>query len=856
MDAGRRSFSIVRQPIGDALKNFAEQAGLQVMFASEAMPPGQKVGLSGRYTPAEALAMLLAGSDLTPVYDTDGNVAIHRSREVTPAEPPAMVRAEYKPPVADSQDRKPVQLAQAVDPGPVPAPAAGRARSNASESPHASLIEEVVVTAQKREQSLQDVGISVTAFTGDQLTAMGFTQLQDMQLHTPGLQVFGYGSGSMTTFNLRGSAQNDFADHQEQPIAVYNDNAYVSFIGGVGLPLFDVARVEVLRGPQGTLFGRNATGGVLQILSNRPTREFEAYGEVQVGEYDKLRFEGAVSGPLTDTLSGRLSVLRDVADGYLENTVGPDSGDADSLQVRGQLLFEPNDDLSVLLNVRESRYDQVGQLYGSEAAITDFADGLVKPAQPGDAAHQAFCLGYFGTVIGPGSLDCLGNPDDGDALKAASLAPMNADRDSQAVTGTITWEFDAFTITSVTDWQQLDKDYLEAPEFAAGADLVSFVFDADSSQVSQELRLNGEMQNFRWVLGAYYLNIDGEYQTGTNSDAYFGLTTDNKYQMETESYAFFGQGEYDFAEDWTVIGGLRWTEDEKHIDYQPVCRDAVPGVCAAVFPPQFAQLAGPFSDQRGEGEWSGVIELDWRASEDLLLYVKGSRGSKAGGYNSGVFFFWEPQNADFDGEVLNAVEGGFKSTLFDGRAQFNASAFYYDYKNFQTFVQLGTSFTVSNVDSEIVGAEFELRTNPWEGWEFMFGLSLLDAVQKDVRYSGVTRDRDNPISPSMTFNGLGRYEWAMFGGSMAAQMDFSYVDERNYNGIDHPALIADSYVLANARLSYTTADERWNVALWVNNLGDELYFPIKFDLTTFQGSLATVPASPRWIGGTVRFTWN
>ena len=217
-------------------------------------------------------------------------------------------------------------------------------------------------------------------------------------------------------------------------------------------------------------------------------------------------------------------------------------------------------------------------------------------------------------------------------------------------------------------------------------------------------------------------------------------------------------------------------------------------------------------------------------------------------------------------EVLWAYETGFKATLWDGKAIFNSTAFYYDYNDFQTFTQLGPSLTVFNIDAEVLGAEFELIANPFEGLEFSFGVSLLDAEVKDLAYGdggGPTAPpafiQNAPMtnSPDLTLNGLARYEWPMLQGNMALQMDFNWVDDRNLNAVPHPSLRAEDYLLINARLTYTWGqNDNWYMALWVENLTDEYYVPTAFDLTGFTGSTIDIPGRPRWIGGTIGMRWE
>ena len=195
--------------------------------------------------------------------------------------------------------------------------------------------------------------------------------------------------------------------------------------------------------------------------------------------------------------------------------------------------------------------------------------------------------------------------------------------------------------------------------------------------------------------------------------------------LETSTYAFFARGEYELSPQWSVIAGFRWTEDEKDTRVHGACYD-VPGfegTCDFFYPGQ-VQNNMILDTGRSEGEWSGTFQLNWRPNEDLLLYAKYSRGNKAGSYNTGYFTAFLPQAFEFGGEVLTSYEGGVKSTMFDGRARLNGSVFYYDYKDFQSFFQLGLNWSAQPQDAEVLGGELELVASPWEGWEFAAGADL------------------------------------------------------------------------------------------------------------------------------------
>lgn len=737
---------------------------------------------------------------------------------------------------------------------------------------NAQVLEEVIVTAQKREQSLSDVGISASAFSGEQMKELGISSTQDIDSQIPGLIVTDFGGGTTTVFTVRGAGQLDFNDQQEGPVAVYLDGAYNSYLAGVGFNFYDLERVEVLRGSQGTLFGRNATAGLVHIISRKPTREFEGYAELSGAEYGEIKAEGAVSGPITDSLMGRLSMFYQDNDGYIENSTGDDSHDVGNYSGRAQLLFEPSDRLSVLVAGRWATDDTNADIYNIRPAVTDVGgiaglpgDGYVKEVT--EAQHFDWCSNILPAINGLppgwvtpalGAADCYGNFNDDGPFHASTNFDSFFKRDHYGITGTIEYETDFGNLTLITDWQDFKKRYNEDSD-STPATLFHFFQDMDSNQFSQEVRLDGETEVMRWVVGGYYLNIDSDGRTGLEATGSLGIAMDNLWELETTTYAFFGQMEYDFNEAITGIAGFRWTEDEKEFSIAPRCtflpdlQSLNPTDCLVLEP--FIQGTGLPKTKRDEGDWSGNVELDWHAGDDTLVYGKISRGHKAGGFNGGIISFFFADQITYDSELPVTYEGGFKSTLMDGRARLNAAVFYTDYKDFQTFTQQGPSLIQFNVDAEVLGSEIELVLNPWDGWEFLFGVALLDAEMQDLDGAGGVQDRTMPNAPDITFNALGRYEWTAFGGTMAAQMDMIYVDDRPLNAKGDPALRGDSYVVANASLQWRSPDEHWLLKLWVRNLNDETYFPTNFDITTITGVTQPVVAAPRWVGGTVGYYW-
>jgi iron complex outermembrane receptor protein len=735
-------------------------------------------------------------------------------------------------------------------------------------------LEEVIVTAQKREQALQEVGISVTAFTGDQIRQLGMTNTEDLVGMTPNLNyTVPNAAGSQTNFFLRGVGLNDFADANENPVAVYVDEVYHSAVGGLSFQLYDLKRAEVLRGPQGTLFGRNTTGGLIHFVTKRPTDDFEAYGELTLAEYGQAKFEGAASGPLNSSKSllGRFSFASNKHSGVTDNRVPgvSDYNETNAVAGRGQLLFKPNQDVDVLLAVHGSRNDASVGAWQHEVTTFSGVNGDVSvPLGLNQTTMAVDCNadGMLDAADLRTGVDCFGYRDtDGDVHAGEYDRDGDVRVKNSGASGRIDWRIGDMILTSITAYELNDRLQQEDTD-ASPAPLLIPTFGANTDQWTEELRLAGETGNFRWLGGFYYYNqdVDASYTLDLTNLGF--VYFDAGYTQQTESWAAFGQVEWEIADQWTLIGGLRYTEEEKELDYLNV--DVSGFFTGVVGLP--TNVAFDF-DRSSVGDLAvhntdnitGKIELDWQPSDDLLVYASFSRGVKSAGFNTGfldqTFLFASNTVATipFDEETLHSYEAGFKSTLFGGTTRFNASAFYYDYMDFQTFRFELLNQVIFNTDAEVYGAEFELVTSPWQGWDFLLGVGLLDATAQDIPSpSGLEiRDRDMVAAPDVSVNGLARYQWSQWGGTMAVQGSFTYQSEVFYDIQNQPVSKENGYIIGNARLSYTSGTGNWSAALFVNNIGDEEYKTYTFDFTTF-GFNQQAWGAPRWIGGTLTYNWD
>lgn len=727
----------------------------------------------------------------------------------------------------------------------------------------AAVLEEITVTAQKREQSLQDVGISVTAFTGEQLSSLGYTNAQQVTRLAAGVSTVQPNGEANYSIAIRGASSSDFTSNNESPVSVYVDEAYISQMSGAGFMLFDMERVEILRGPQGTLFGRNATGGLAHYITRKPSQEADGYAKITVGEYSQIKLEGAFGGPISDTVSGRISVSTHNNDGYVENRfTGNDLNEADDWAVRGQLLFEPNDNLEILLNVRASGQDiRTGFFEFSSANIP----GERTPNQP------SITLGY---------LDNDDDPFAGDYDKEG----FN-DAETFGTTATIKWAGERFNVTSITDVQSVERDYIEDSD-ASPVPFFNFFLNTDADQWSQELRIDGENEQLKWVAGFYYLDIEISDANGGESNIFadafldgfglFDLLTpeeqatsfiepgtvrgfDSPYTIDTQSWSIFGQIEYEFSPQLTGILGFRYIDEEKDYAYQNNVVRFVPGSRFRNGNPNIIATLEAQTNSQSDSLWSARAELDYRPNDDLLLYASWNRGVKAGGYNapflplvdnSASNFFYGP-------EEMDAYEIGFKWSFADGLARLNGAAYIYDYNDYQAFDLVVLDALTSNRDAEMSGFEVELQTSPVDGLDILFGAAYNDA---DIELDG--RESRPVQSPEWNINALVRYQWDMANGKVAVQLDSDYRSEQLFALSGLNSVNQGGYTVTNASVSYATEDEKWLFSLFVDNIFDEEYRVQQFDLTgnLFEGDgvmglIEEYYGRPQWWGfsATVNF---
>ncbi len=813
-----------------------------------------------------------------------------------------------------------------------------------------NVLEEIVVTAQKREQNIQDVGIAITAFTGDQMQALGVTSSFDIARYSPGVHISGNLAGQNTHFTIRGVTQNDFNDIIEAPTAVYLDEGYIPIAQAQTFAMLDIERVEILKGPQGTLFGRNATGGAVQYVSRKPSFDgIEGYIDLTTGLYDSnsdansFNVEAALGGPLSDTAAARVAVLYSDVDGYLNNLypldefgagtfggpngnspgpgAGADLGGGETVAVRGTLSFKFSDEVSFTVSVNAASSDMPTGPYQSKATIAvydgtgpdptqTFIDGVgelinVIDIDPNDVRLSICAPGGVddGTDCGSDK-NVDGMPDDLDGFPGADTGRFdntftpspgadffgyidpdgdgfdfsgddafedNGTTDTFGIIARLEWELSGgMLLTSITDFKDYEKLLFIDVDAAPVNQAINYA-GVDATSFTQEIRLNGESDRIRWVTGFYYLNIDADSDNGLKfapnslgEDATLGGPFDLAVdaQLETDSYSLFGQIEYDLSDRLTLIGGVRAILEEKDYDFvqslytAPTnAREIHQGTQIPIGP----DAGMPFTDSTSDNLWAGKLQLDFRPNDDMLWYFGVNRGVKAGSFNAQLAGGLPvPVSAiPYGEETLLSYEGGFKKTLGGGSTRINATAFYYDYKDYQGFLFTGVSGVVVNNDADNRGVELDIQSSPTDGLDLLLSAAWFDATVKDVplRVDGpIIRDVKPVYAPEFQVTGLVRYEWPAFGGKLNTQLVVSYSDEYFYNLRNFDADIYDSYTKVDARVGWVSPDEHWDISFAVRNLTDERIGIQGFDLATLCGCNEVSYEPPRWYGITLRYT--
>ena len=709
------------------------------------------------------------------------------------------------------------------------------------------VLEEIVVTAQKREESLTDLGIAVDVVSGDRLREAGALSLIDAARYSPGLNIqTPFGEFGYPLIAIRGVNTDGFIETLPQSTGVYADGVYVSQPPMQAFRLLDLERMEVLKGPQGTIYGRNTIAGAINLISKRPTFEPEGYATVGFGRYSRASFEGAYGGPISDTAAGRVAVkLLRQTDGPLTN-MHPDvddGGELDQLMARGSLLFRPNDDVEVMVRVYAGRDDSDVWPWASIPAGQDTdGDGIPDQICPeyarGDvAAAQINCLARDPFVSGNSF-----NDTDGDPYTINQNAIGAHAYKSSGISAELNWSLDRMTVTSVTGLDDFERhDVLD--EDAGPTVALDDVRKSDVSQFSQELRLASNTdQGMQWLAGLYYssdeMEGDPSFDSGGRQD--FSV-------LETDTLGLFGQVEFSLAENLVVTVGGRWTDVERDFYYE------TNGFFAA------AELKAGASSSFADNDYSARLALDWSVSDDTLIYASVSRGFNAGTFNS-QFLATVDNLEPTKSESLTAFEVGLKSTLAGGRANVEAAIYFYDATDpqvvaVQPLSGISANFLINADDSQMQGAELQFRALPADWLHVSFGLAYIDSKYGNLITSIAGTGTGSPFpdnapvfgstladltgnripnTPELSINSSATVEWPVNDRwGFVGQLDFLWEDDIPRDLRASPALYSEAHVDVDLRLALQSTDGKWDAAFWVRNLTDETYITEAYEVLGF-----------------------
>ncbi len=687
------------------------------------------------------------------------------------------------------------------------------------------MIEEIIVTAERRAEGIQRVPIAVTAFTGEEIRAKGIDQIEEIALRTPSF-IFDSQDQAEPNLYIRGiGSQNGDHPVNETPIAVYIDDVYISRSSGSNFDLFDLERVEVLRGPQGTLFGRNASGGVMHLITSKPQAEFGARGQVTVGNFNKIDIRAMVTGPLTDSVYFKLVASSKNRDGYVLNeTTGNDVADEQSTSLRAGLRFVPNDDLEINLSS-----DYVRERGTSSAHDTEFAPGVIGFSNPKPRIVNAL--------------------DDG-----------IRERDLFSMTLRFDYNLNWAQLVSITAYR--DVDYFGNWYFAGNPlnddTIESFNTNIeDSQQFSQEFRLSGSSDRLDWVTGLYYfdVNVDKTESFGQHFNGLFkalglpeslwGMGNGNNdfiTEAETESWAIFGQGTYKITDKLGLTAGLRYTDDTRKFITDAVITDGTAPI----------GLNEEYLVDIKKG-WDAVtpkLALEYQATDDALVYLSATKGWKSGTFNHISATGALAQTA-LNPEEVWSYELGAKTQWFDNRMRLNATVFYMDVTDLQIASLIaGEAIVVESATGEIKGFELEFLTVPIEGLELQANYSYLDAKINEGSNAG----NDLPRSPTNKINLSGSYDMPISDRViMSVRADWTYQSSFFHEPDNRLSEVQGSYDMLDARIDFLDTQGRYRVSIWGKNLNDELVTRSQVAVAAIGQNFVTY-APPRTYG--VTFTWN
>lgn len=704
-------------------------------------------------------------------------------------------------------------------------------------------LEEIVVTAQRRAENLQEIPVAVSALSENTIEQADIHDLTDIATRVPGLTFSPFSPGQ-NILALRGASSNDDGAGTDNSIAVFVDDVYLGRVSNINPEMFDIERIEVLRGPQGTLYGKNTIGGAINVVSSKPNTEvLEGKIRLNVGNYQRLDFAGLLSGPLSESWAGKISFSARKRDGWVDNVyLNKEQKDDDSRAVRGQLLYS-GDKFEGLFSADYNRLD-----------VEDMARIPINTGEAGDPAFWATNVpGSYAELCAGKGPDCSAGPVDG-----------YAEKDAWGISAKFTWELAAGELVSVTAYRESESDWNMDSTGTPASPLPSAVFGFvnddifdETEQFSQEIRWISSLgDRINYVAGLWYLTEETDRTECFDNDADVsdctpdadgGATDWYRQDNKTTSYAVFGQFDWDLAEQWKLTLGGRFSYEEKEIDNQANAGD-------------FVVINQTFANAVSE-DWSAFtpkISLAYQPNDTTNIYATISQGFKSGGFAAAPqgIEFTEPLDQE---EALN-YELGLKSDLSDN-FRLNAAVFYTEYKDLQiqTFGPLtagaafGTFQTFNAGDATIFGVELEATWLVTDNLTISGFYGYQDSEFDETNIPGTAfpdqSGQDLIRTPENKYNINVDYVYPLQGGAeIAVNLSYRYTDDQR--GELEPWAIQPEFDLFDARLSWANSEGSLELAAWGKNLADEEYIT---HLYTIASSVVAVYGDPRMYGVTATY---
>lgn len=851
-------FNIPELPLSTSLNKLSDIAKISFLFPYDLVENKQGQSVQGRYTIQQALTVLLKDTNL------EGELSDKKAFLIKPLSPNKNNNNDLGKEQMNSQKTILASIMTLLF--SATSGAEELAVTDKVNNDEKAKIEVIEVTSQKRQQNQQKVGIAVTAFSEDMLETLGVQQPIDIAQQTPNLNIKNVLNKSAPIFTIRGIGNAAFTSNSVAPVGVYADELFLPTNTMMSFSVFDVERVEVLKGPQGTLFGRNTTAGAVSFITKRPSSDTEGNFSLTLGNYDTVVAEAAYGGALTDNLSARIAGKWNYQDeGTFENELtGNDIGTTDTFGVRAGFLLEL-DDAEIYWNIHGGKDRSQNEPWiGIGRSALDNPTGPA-PELPGlnGQQYRNNCLDRSSNDItafvkDSNCVNRVGYHDDNHDLRVGEFSQepkIEADSFGALINATI--DYDTFSLTSITGYESLDKtteEDFDGSPFRIG----DTSYQNDISVFSQELRLTSSEPLFgktQWMLGAIYYQDDQHvtdiygYTDRVNHDVLVD------FEQETTSIAAYAHTETQLTENLSLIAGIRVTDDEISFDGGTTVINKDDDFTGDV---TFFSVDEPImvnDEKLTSTEWTGKLGLNYNINDDVMVYGSYSQGYKAGVWNG----FWaatEGDHSSTEPEYIDSYEMGIKSMLLDSTLRLNASVYLYDYTDMQLFADLPDGrYTIFNAgEAEVYGGEVEMNWLLTENFELRSGIgytkSEISAEVGLLSYS----DAQAANTPELTYNLMARYFWEVSSDINAfMQAEYIHQDDVFFSLDNLQAISQDGYGLVNLRTGFEVDvnGNTWSVAAWVKNASDEDYFT-EILTSGSAGVISGQIGSPRMYGVTIK----